>query len=104
MAETTFTNRVSEWNASIQKLNELNLSLDQCQPHERHALERAIADQQEDVLDTPAPHLAGVLAKLELLFEGQLLGLDPETEYRRLIIEDLHDLINNVRELTGEHA
>lgn len=101
MAETTHTNRVSEWNASIEKLNQLTLNLDHCHAHERDARERAIAEQQEDVLDTPAPHLTGVLTKLEILFEGQMEGINPEAEYRRLLIEDLNDLINDMCDLTG---
>jgi hypothetical protein len=104
VAETTHTDRASAWNISIQHLNELNQKLDQCQPHERDALERAIADQEEDVLDTPAPSFSGLLIKLELLFEGQLDGLHPEAEHRRLVIEDLSDLIAETRELIGERA
>jgi hypothetical protein len=100
VAETTNNDRAVAWNTSIEKLNELNRSLDQCQPHERDALERKIAEQQEDVLDTPAPHLAGVLTKLEILFEGEMDGINPEAEYRRLVIEDLSDLINDIRDLT----
>jgi hypothetical protein len=45
-----------------------------------------------------------VLKKLELLFEGQLIGLDPESEYRRLVLEDLSDLIDGTRELIGDRA
>ncbi|WP_155263556.1 hypothetical protein [Sphingomonas segetis] len=104
MADTTHTARARAWKISIQKLNKLNLKLDQCQPQDREALERAIADQEEDVLDTPAPSFSALLAKLELLFEGQLEGLDAEAEHRRLVIEDLSDLIEETRELIGERA
>jgi hypothetical protein len=101
VAETTNTHRVSDWNASIEKLNELNLKLDECQPQDRDTLERAIADQQDDVLNTPAPTWTALLAKMELLFEGQLEGLDAEAEYRRLLLEDVSDLIAETRELVG---
>lgn len=104
MAETTHNARARAWKISIQKLNKLNLKLNQCQPQERDALERAIADQEEDVLDTPAPSFSALLTKLELLFEGQLEGLDAEAEHRRLVIEDLSDLIEETRELIGERA
>ena len=101
MAETTFTDRVSDWNASIEKLNELTLNLAQCPPQERRAVERAIAEQEDDLLDTPAPSLDAVITKLELLWDGQLFGIDPETEQRRLILDDLADLIVQGAQLFG---
>jgi hypothetical protein len=102
MASNATTARHEEWKRSFTKLTELNEKLDQCQPHERDALERAIADQEEDILDTPAPSFSALRIKLELLFEGQLEGLDSEAEHRRLLLEDLGDLIAETRELIGE--
>ena len=104
MAIDATTARHQEWKCALTKLNDLNLSLAQCQPHERETLERAIADQEDDVLDTPAPSFSALLTKLELLFEGQLDGLDSEAEHRRLVIEDLSDLTAETRELIGERA
>jgi len=104
VAETTHNARAHAWKISIQNLNDLNQKLDQCRPEDRDALERAIADLEDDVLDTPAPTYSAVLTKLELLFEGQLLGLDPESEHRLLVLEDLSDLIVETRELIGERA
>jgi hypothetical protein len=104
VADTTHTDRASAWKISIQKLDKLNQQLDQCQPQDRDALERAIADQEDDVLDTPAASFSAVLSKLELLWTGKLMGLDAEAEQRRLVLEDLSDLIDETRELIGERA
>jgi hypothetical protein len=101
--EPTITRRAL-WETAFNELTALNQKLDQCQPQDRDALERAIAAQEEDVLDTPAPSFDAVRIKLELLFEGQLLGLDPETEYRRLVLEDLSGLIAEGQELIGARA
>jgi hypothetical protein len=101
VAETTHNDRARAWKISIQKLNQLNEQLDQCQPEDREALERAIAEQEEDVLDTSAPSYTALLLKLELLFSGQLEGLHPDAEYRRLVLEDLSELIAVSQELVG---
>ena len=101
MAIDATTARHQEWKCALTKLNELNQKLAQCQPHERDALERAIAEQEEDVLDTSAPSFNALLIKLELLFEGQLEGLHPDAEYRRLLIEDLSELIAASQDLIG---
>jgi hypothetical protein len=89
-----------EWKRLFTELTELNQQLAECEPHQRDALERAIADKEEDLLDTPAPSLQALRAKLELHF-GILIGLDQETEQRRLILEDLEGLIAEATELLG---
>ena len=104
MATNATTARRELWERALNNLTELNQKLDQCAPHERDALERAIADQEEDVLDTPAPSFSALLTKLELLFKGHLDGLHAEAEHRRLVVEDLSELIEETRELIGERA
>jgi len=104
MATNATNARHQEWERAFNKLTELDAKLAQCQPHERDALERAHAEQEEDVLDTSAPSLTALLIKLELLFNGQLEGLHPDAEYRRLVIEDLSGLIEETRDLIGERA
>ena len=89
-----------EWKRLSTELTELNQQLAQCEPHQRDALERAVADKEEDLLDTPAPSLGALRAKLEMHF-GDLIGLDQETEQRRLILEDLEGLIVAAAELLG---
>jgi hypothetical protein len=96
--------RQAAWNTTYNEYLNLSHQLDQARPEDREALERAVADQQDDVLDTPAPSFSALLTKLELLFEGQLEGLDAEAEYRRLVIEDLSDLIAETRELVGAQS
>jgi hypothetical protein len=104
VADEPITTRRALWETAFNKLTELNQQLDQCQPQDREALERAVADQEDDLLDTPSPSFSALLTKLELLFEGQLEGLHSEAEHRRLVIEDLSDLIEETRELIGERA
>lgn len=102
MATNATTARREEWERAFKKLTDLNEKLAHSQPNERDLLERAVAEQEEDVLDTSAPSLAALLVKLELLFNGQLEGLHPDAEYRRLVIEDLSELIDESRELIGQ--
>jgi hypothetical protein len=104
VAETTHNARASAWKTSVETLEELNKKLQQCQPHERDALEQAIADEEEDLLETPAPSFSGVLTKLELMWSADLIGIHPETEQRRLILDDLAELIEETRELIGARA
>jgi hypothetical protein len=104
VADEPTTTRRTLWETAFNTLTELNQKLDQCQPEQRDELERQIAEQEEDVLDTSAPSFGALLTKLELLFEGQLFGLDPESEHRRLILEDLSNLIDETRDLLGARA
>jgi hypothetical protein len=92
MATNTSTTRRASWERAYRKYTAINHRLEQAQPHERDQLEQAVAAQQEDLLEMNAPHLVGVLHKLEVLWEGQLEGLDQESEFKRLILEDLSDL------------
>lgn len=105
MAVDASTARRASWERAIKNLATLNQQLDEAQPAEqRDVLERAIAAQEEDLLDTPSPSFTAVITKLELLWSEQLIGLDPETEAKRLILEDLSDLIAESRQLLGEAA
>jgi hypothetical protein len=101
MADEAHNAPASAWNTQYQNYLSLTQKLDQAQLHERDALERAVAEIEEDLLDTPAPHLTAVRQKLEMLFEGQMDGLDTEAEARRLVTEDLQRLILVQRELLG---
>ena len=93
----------ASWKRAIQNLDELNKKLVAASAKDRDALERAIAAQEEDVLDTPAADLEGVRFKIQLMWTD-LLGLDPETEAKRLVLEDLEILIAEMRNLLGEAA
>ena len=104
MAVDATNARRENWKRLFQELQNLNQRLIEAPAKDRDALERAIAAQEEDLLDTPAPSFGAVMTKLELLWTDQLIGLDPEAEARRLLLEDLGDLIAENRQLLGEAA
>jgi hypothetical protein len=104
MAENANSARTCAWNTAYNQYLNLAHQLAQAQPHERDALERAVADQQEDLLDTEAASLRALFVKLEILFEGQIDGLDPESEAKRLILEDLDTLITQATDVIGLKA
>jgi hypothetical protein len=101
MADTPSTACARTWASTFDHLTALNHRLDQAPAHERDAIESEIAALQDELLDTPAPSLKAVMLKLEILFEGEMHGLDQSSEERRLILEDLHDLIQAQRQLLG---
>jgi hypothetical protein len=101
MAENAHTARATAWNTTYNQLLNLTAKLEKCQLHERDALERAIAAQEEHLLDTPAASLDAVRVKLEILFDGQMTGLDAESEARRLVVEDVHNIATDFDELIG---
>jgi hypothetical protein len=101
MATDAYTSRVREWNTSYERYLTLNQQLTHCDPEERDALQRAVAAQEEDLLDTPAASIDAVRVKLEIIFDGQMTGLDAESEARRLVLEDVHNLAADLGDLIG---
>ena len=101
MADAAPTTQADAWNTAFTTYTQLNQRLDQVPPHGRGPIEREIVALQDELLDTPAPTLTAVRQKLEILFEGQMHGLDQGSEERRLILEDLEGLIQAQRELLG---
>jgi hypothetical protein len=101
MAVEPNTLRVREWNAAFENLTKLNEKLSQAQPQDEAALQQLIADQQDDLLDTAAPSITAVGQKLEMLWEADLHGLDQSSEEKRLILEDLENLVAEAVELLG---
>ena len=93
MANDATNERRAEWERGLDAYDKLNLKLIEAPAKDREALERAIADQEENLLDTPAPSFTAVTQKLYWLWECNLIGLDSETEARRLILEDLETLV-----------
>ena len=93
MANDATNERRAEWERGLDAYDKLNLKLIEAPAKDREAIERAIADQEEDILDTPAPSFSAVIKKLYLLWECNLIGIDSETEARRLILEDLETLV-----------
>jgi hypothetical protein len=89
------------WASKFDHLTALNQTVDQVPANERDQVEREIAALQDELLDTPAPTLTAVRQKLEMIWDGQLHGLDQNSEERRLLIEDLEGLIQSQRDLLG---
>lgn len=104
MAIDATTARRENWKRLIEEYQNLNQRLIEAPAKDRDALERAIAAQEEELLDTPAPSFGAVITKLELLWSEQMDGLDVESEAKRLVIEDLGDLIGEAHQLLGEAA
>ena len=104
MAIDVTTARRENWKRLIENLQDLNGRLIVAPAKESDALERAIAAQEEDLLDTPAPSFSAVATKLELLWCCHLDGLDAESEAKRLVLEDLSDLIAETRHILGDAA
>jgi len=103
MAIDSNSARDGAWNTTYNEYLSLRQKVDQSPPEDRDALERALADQEDDLLNTSAPSFEALQIKAQLIL-GEPLGLDPEAEYRRLLLEDLGDLIAETRELIGEPA
>ena len=104
MTAIATTARRANWKREIEKYVTLNEQLDGAQPADRDRLEREVAAQQEELLDTPSSTFAGVVTKLELMWSAELHGLDAESEYKRLVLEDLGDLIAETQQLLGRAA
>jgi len=85
------------WNTQYAHYLNLTQQLEHARPFERDALERARADAQDDLMALPAPTLTAVLHKLEIRWEDQL----SEEDERRLILDDLADLIQAQSALLG---
>ena len=85
------------WNTQYAHYLNLTQQLEQAPSHERDALERARVDAQEELMTLPAPTLTAVLHKLEIRWEDRL----PSGDERRLILDDLADLIQAQSALLG---
>lgn len=89
------------WNTQYETYLNLTQRLERSRPRERDALERAVTEVQDDLLDTPAPSFTAVMQKLTMLWESDLHGLDRQSEERRLILEDIEGLIQAQSALLG---
>ena len=91
----------ASWERANTNLTKLNQRMIGCQPRDRDALERAIAEQGDELLDLPAPSFTCVRQKLEIMWETELHGLDRASEEKRLVLADLGDLIAETHQLLG---
>ena len=83
----------ARWTSAMNHLHSLNEQLIGCHEQDRDRLERAIAEQEEVLLDLEAPHLTAIAQKLRLLFDVDLDKPDRDGSIKRLIVEDLELLI-----------
>ena len=101
MAVDATIKRRASWERANTNLTNLNQRLIGCQPRDRDALERAIAEQEDELLDLPAPSFTCIRQKLEIMWETELHGLDRASEEKRLLLKDLSDLIAETHQLLG---
>jgi hypothetical protein len=74
-------------------LQNLNEQLIGCHEQDRDRLERAVAEQEEVLLELEAPHLTAIVQKLRLLFDVDLDKPDQDGFIKSQIVEDLESLI-----------
>ena len=85
--------RARAWHkAEITYLN-LKQRLDDAPAGEAVALQRALAEAQDALMDLPAPSFPAVRRKLEILWELDMEKPDRDGAEKLLIIEDLTDLV-----------
>lgn len=85
------------WESMMSDLTELNQQLAVAQEPESDVIMSAVVALQDELLDTPAPTLMAVVQKLEIMWEAEMHGLDQGSEEKRLVIEDLSQLIAETR-------
>lgn len=93
MAVKPFSAPGAAWNTQYDNYLSLAQRLELAAPPECEALEDAMVAVQDHLLKMPAPNVAAVRQKLEILWEAQLHGLDQNSRERCLILDDLSRLI-----------
>jgi len=59
---------------------------------DRRAIEDRLAVAEDELLDLHAPDIAGVIRKLEMLWDGQLHAQDRTSGHKLTLLEDLQRL------------
>jgi hypothetical protein len=85
MADAATTTATAVWNTTVAHRATL------IQNHDP-ALDEQIAAVEEQLLDLAASDLAGVIVKIEILWEGQLHGRDQDSEHKLAVLADLRRL------------
>lgn len=93
MADTALNTTHAHWNQALDLVHTLSEQLIASSGAQRDALERAVAEQEEAILEMPAPHLRGVLHKMRLLFDIDLTKPDQDGDIKRLLVDDLTALV-----------
>src|SRR3546814_18692016 len=92
------------WNTQYANYLNLHERLLGAPAHQRDAIEEAIVEVQDNLLDRPAPSFAAVKQKLEMLWETELHGLDQASRERRLILKDISGLIRSDERRVGKEG
>tara|TARA_R110002167_G_scaffold350515_1_gene562743 strand:- start:1184 stop:1468 length:285 start_codon:yes stop_codon:yes gene_type:complete len=91
VADTPTSSAPSIWASTIANIDDLHQQLDGAADNTRALEERLIASE-EYLLDLQAPDLAGVIRKLELIWEEQLHGQDQVSGQKVQVLDDLRRL------------
>jgi len=91
MANQPTSSAPTIWASTIANIDALHQQLDGAADNIR-ALEERLSASEEYLLDLQAPDLAGVIRKLELIWEEQLHGQDRVSDQKVLILDDLRRL------------
>lgn len=95
MAEVSPTTPAVRWNNAVSVLHNLNMKIVEASPSKVETIEASIAAQEELLLELAAPHLMGVIKKLQLLWSTDLDKPDHDGDAKRLVISDLTNLIGH---------
>jgi hypothetical protein len=101
MADHADSTTLARWNSAQNILHTLNQKLNLAQGQLRDKLERAVAEQEELVLELPAPHLLAVSQKLRLLFDVDVDKPDHDGLVKRRLVDDLGALIGATATFTA---
>ncbi|QVM85251.1 hypothetical protein [Novosphingobium decolorationis] len=91
MADTPTSSVALAWASAASTIDTLLQQLDSAPDNDRELQDR-LAAAEDALVDLPAPNIAGVLRKLELLWEQQLHGQDRTSVQKLTILDDLQRL------------
>lgn len=99
MANQPHSARARAWATPSAQLNTLNQHLPHATGKELDALERQIAAIEEHLLGLPAPSFDAVRLKLSLMFWPATTEEGEDADHKRLILDDLSQLIRESQQL-----
>jgi len=91
MADTPISSVALIWASATNNIDALNQQLS-LELADRRALEDRLAASEEHLLDLRAPDIAGVIRKLESIWQHSLHGQDNLSRQKLTVIEDLRRL------------
>src|SRR3546814_16209510 len=85
------------WNTQYANYLNMHERLLGAPAHQQDAIEEAIVEVQDNLLDRPPPSFAAVQQKLEMISETEMHGHHPASRDRRLILKNISILIQDKR-------